>query len=65
MWYAGYRTAVYFLHRKLGKKKVVQIPSCVGENLNISSVLFIILSGAIKRALLNAPGVPYVEYKGL
>ena len=49
------RAAVYFLHGKLGKKKVVHIPSCIGENLNISSILFIILSGAIERALSKCP----------
>lgn len=33
MRYAGYRATIYFLYGKLGKRKRIQVPSCVGEKI--------------------------------
>ena len=33
MRYAGYRATIYFLYGKLGKRKWIQVPSCVGEKI--------------------------------
>jgi len=49
MRYAGYRSAIYFLYGKLGRRNRIQLPSCVELKM--------------RELYPNEPGVPYVGFK--